>query len=213
MTGDRKLTDDELFDVIAEQAIDDEAERLAHLSDADLDAELAAAGVDPEQVNAKGAELAAQLLGSQPVQAVPQAPPPAEPAKVVHLAAARSKRRPRVWLALVAAAVAAIGGGALIVANQGPPPPPPGPTVVPAPSRPAPLLLADALRDLAHTECQLKKWDECLQHMNEAADEDPAGNQAPAVVAMRKTATDALADELRENEAKTGPLKTPVRDH
>src|ERR1019366_4270909 len=112
----------------------------------------------------KGAELAAQLLGSQPVQAVPQAPPPAEPAKVVHLAAARSKRRPRVWLP----AVAAIGGGALIVANQGPPPPPPGPTVVPAPSRPAPLLLADALRDLARAECQLQKWHECLQHLNEA---------------------------------------------
>jgi hypothetical protein len=87
------------------------------------------------------------------------------------------------------------------------------PTVPPAPSKPAPLLLADALRDLARAECQLQKWNECLQHLNEAAGEDPAGNTAPDILALRKTASDALIDQLRENEAKTGPVKPPVRDH
>ena len=215
MSRDEKKASADAWKAVEKSALHDEAVRVEKLSDAELDEELAAKNIDAQAVRERGAALAAKLMANRPAQAAPQAPPPAEPAKVASLDDARKKRRPRVWLALVAAAVAvaAIGSGALIVANQEPAPPPPVPAVPPAPSSPAPLLLADALRDLARAECQLKKWHECLQHLNEAADEDPAGNTAPDILAMRKTASDALIDQLRENEAKTGPVKPPVRDH
>jgi hypothetical protein len=103
MTGKRKLTDDELLDVIAEQAIDDEAERIAHMSDAELDAELAAAGVDPVKAHAKAEAMAARLAGAQK-----------PPATVKRFPASR-----RVAVLLAAAALLALAFVALLYLPRG----------------------------------------------------------------------------------------------
>jgi hypothetical protein len=51
----------DLFERIEQQAMNDEAERILALTDEELDAELAAAGLDPAGVRARGRALGAEL--------------------------------------------------------------------------------------------------------------------------------------------------------
>lgn len=174
-------------------AVKEEAERVAGMSDAELDANLASRGHDPQAVRARGAALAARLMQDQgkpfgsvmaPVTPVAQRPPEA-----------RRRRRPvPLWLA--AAAVVAAGAGALAyVELRTPPAPPPVPTLPPPPS-PAPtqdplLVSAADLRASAFAACKDLRWADCVADLDRAKELDPAGDGAPEVVAARRRAREA----------------------
>jgi len=178
-------------EIVAEARDDEEIERLASLSDAAVDEELASAGFDVAKERAE-AQAAVDELERGVV---------ARRAKELEAGArARSlrppsRRRPLAfWLA--AAAVAAMAAGGLVYALTHPGAPPP---VLPAPSVPsssAPaqkppseqLIAASELRKHAFAECAARNWEECLARFDEASRLDPAGDQEPAVKAARDRA-------------------------
>src|SRR4030088_3092308 len=96
MSPPNKRTPQETWDALEQMALDDEAERVVGLGDAELDQELKDAGVDPAKVRARGRELAEELQRA-PMQ--PQGPQ--EPGRVVPFRRAR-------WVALIAAAVSLV---------------------------------------------------------------------------------------------------------
>jgi hypothetical protein len=61
----KKRTDAELWTAIEDMAAEDEMERIAALSEEELDAELRADGFDPEAIGARGEALAKELLASR----------------------------------------------------------------------------------------------------------------------------------------------------
>jgi hypothetical protein len=56
---------------------------------------------------------------------------------------------------------------------------------------PTPLQRAVALRDTAFAACAAAEWKTCRDKLDEARRLDPAGDDAPAVVAARKAIDDA----------------------
>ena len=131
------------------------------------------------------------------------------------------------WLAELAA-VAAIALFTLLLwrALRGPNDQPEArPEPTPPPPRledPSPLERARALRADAFEECTRAEWRPCLDHMNEAAKLDLAGDAASEVQEVRSRANKALDDErareLRQKELEPrktvpSPLSTtPVLD-
>jgi len=65
VTNKPKRSPAEVWAALETQAIRDEGERVAALSDEELDAELAAQGIDPKAARARGAALAAELLAER----------------------------------------------------------------------------------------------------------------------------------------------------
>src|SRR5260370_13573519 len=97
MSTKRKLPPHEAWDVLEKMALHDEAERVASLSDAELDSELQEKGFDPKALRERGAALAEKLRVASAAPPVPQAP-------------AKKTLPTRVrWAALVAATMAAVG--------------------------------------------------------------------------------------------------------
>jgi DNA-directed RNA polymerase specialized sigma24 family protein len=64
------------------------------------------------------------------------------------------------------------------------------------------------LRDMARQSCQASSWDRCIELLDEAARLDPAGDQAPAIQAVRDRVAQERNDELRQEEAKPHPAPT-----
>lgn len=80
----------------------------------------------------------------------------------------------------------------------------PAPEVVPPPT-PSPVERGRAVRELALRDCQAERWQRCLDGLDEAAELDPAGDEAPDVAAARERAEEALAPDEAETMAKPGP--------
>jgi hypothetical protein len=120
MSSKKKLSPHETWDGLEKQSLADEAARVAKLSDAELNAELAAHGVDPKAIRAKGAALAESL-----------GPPRDETLEAsAWVTAPRStargpSRRRSVLLLAAALAVFAIAGGAVALGIWNKPKPPP----------------------------------------------------------------------------------------
>jgi hypothetical protein len=175
-------------------AVKEEAERVAGLSDAELDADLASRGHDPQAVRARGAALAARLMQDRgkafgsvmaPVAPAPQRVP--EP---------RRRRRPVVVLLAAAVLVAAAGALAYVELRQ-PSSPPHVPTLPPPPApapAPGPLLVSAAeLRASGLAACKDLRWADCVADLDRARELDPAGDSGPEVVAARRRAKEATS--------------------
>ncbi|HEY1695696.1 MAG TPA: hypothetical protein VGG39_26190 [Polyangiaceae bacterium] len=213
MSDDPKRSPSEAWQALEKGALRDEGERVAKLGNEELDASLAARGVDPEAARRRGAELAAKLLAQRAAGAAQPATQP--DGKVVPIAAARARRaRPAAltWLVAAAAAAAVLGGGgAAYVALNTPEPAPttPVPTVPSAPPGPPPEVLAkqeaDTLRGRAATECGATHWAACLSSLRQAGKLDPQGAAARPVARMQAKAARALLHE--ELDAKGGSVE------
>jgi hypothetical protein len=113
----------EVWEALEKESLADEAARVAKLSDAELDAELASHGLDPKALRAKGAALA-ETLGrahDEPAEssvtgAWVTAPPPPTPL--------RPSRRRSVLLLAAAVAVVGLIGGVVAAAILNKPKPP-----------------------------------------------------------------------------------------
>jgi len=162
----KKRTPEEAWKALEKIAVQDEAERVAELSDAELDAELRAEGFDPPRVRARGAAIADELMrrGARTRQKVN---PP--------------RRRRTSWtVALVAAALAAAGiAGAAILS---------------LPHRRAPTTedRAAQLRREAAEACAEALWGRCEDKLDEARALDPAGDSDPVVGALRRLAQERM---------------------
>ncbi|HEY1692769.1 MAG TPA: hypothetical protein VGG39_11440 [Polyangiaceae bacterium] len=190
-----QLEPHEVWAVVEAQADEDaahdaEMRAIAAMSDADLEAELRKLGVDPDEV-AGWAEAARDTSEARDERAtsagltVPTGGP-----GIVADRAKDSARRRRLVLALAAAGAAAAAGGYVYGTRQPEPSPPVVPTVPTATVQPAPTstaprdaVAAAALRKRASAACDAKQWRECLALLDEAAEKDPAGDDASDVQA------------------------------
>lgn len=152
--------------LLSEEQID----RVANMSDAELDAEMRRLGLNPAD-HPDVEELLEKL--------------PRAPAPVVPLAPRR--RRWPVLLAAAAALAAAVplalqmkdwlagGGGPIAQIDAG----------RPVPSASQALVRAEALRDDAERACAEALWGTCEQKLDDAQALDPGGEREPRVVRMR----------------------------
>lgn len=186
-----KRTPAQIRKEIVEDARDDEEiERLASLSDAALDEELAAGGFDVAKERAEAEAVVAELERGVVARRAKQMEADAR----VRSLRPPSRRRP-VAFWLVAAAVGTMAAGGLVYALTHPgapapaPPTPSVPSSAPTPERPSEkLIAASELRKRAFAECAASRWDECLVRFDEARQLDPAGDSAPEVKAARDNA-------------------------
>jgi hypothetical protein len=189
-----KRSSEQIGDLAMKLAAEDELARIEGLSEAELERELAADGVDLSQIPSASELLAkATAAGSAaPAPFVAVASVASAPGEVVEFAPRRSPRRAS-WVAWLAAA--AIGAGVVIagVAEapvvvawwQGPQVPPPAPTPAP-PAPPTELARAVELRQEAQRACEAQSWTTCAKHLDDARALDPAGEGGEAVRAMRE---------------------------
>jgi hypothetical protein len=94
MSAERRRPDeawDAIMKIAQEDAIAKEMDRVASLSEEDLDRELAAAGFDPEEVGREGAAFARKLLEMREREAPAAESLAAERARLVRIAARRGK--------------------------------------------------------------------------------------------------------------------------
>ncbi len=204
----------DLLRFLAEQADEDrqeEAREIARMSDEALDAELRAAGIEPEDVAKEARAIVAEREAKT---AAPKAAPAASapsPANVVPLKApARQARTSRAvvvaWLAGSAAAAATVSTVVWqqVAARNEPAPThaPTAPPVRPAPA-PDPVQLARQARDAAFAACERGEWKACEANLDLALRLDPAGDDSPAVGAARERIQ--VWRDGEERRAKQGP--------
>jgi hypothetical protein len=188
----KKLTPAQTMRAIQEEAAQDAIDEIKAMSPSEVDASLREAGVDPDEAAQRAkAAIEAALAGARvepartyqaapaPLLAVAEPPgppwgsPPAVPAptdgttngapKVASLDAARVRRsRLGIWAVIAAAAatvgVLATGGGGGVSAP-----------------RPPPEELARKERAEAFAACERKDYAACERSLDEAKDDDPAG--------------------------------------
>ncbi len=160
-----------------------EMDRIAGLTEEQIERELAAAGIDPAAARALSDRLG-RMVGPQ--TAAPPAP--------------RKRRRrgpPAVWLiagALALGGLAFLGrpGGEIAHWLDGQEP-------SARPDTPSPTWLASHvmtrasdLRDEAHADCGARRWRACFDKLEEARRLDPAGDDEPFARADWRAATAAL---------------------
>jgi hypothetical protein len=187
----KKPTSDQAWKALEKMSVDDEVDRVLGLSDAQLDAELAAGGVDPKRVRQRGDALGEQLEALIAAKAKAHAKAtnghPAAPAEPQGhsggpegVADARPKvvpfRRAR-WVALMAAT---LGGGAVVAMSVGGGVT--GSTLDPA----------NELRATASKDCAAGRWRACLDGLNQAKELDPDGDRTDAIREERRIAEAAL---------------------
>jgi hypothetical protein len=187
----RSLAD--IREALQRDALHDEAERVASLSDAELDAELHERGVDAKAARERGAALAAKLLAAR--KPAPGAPVGASlfQSNVVDLAARRARAAVATALSFAAAAAAAvmtIAGVGGIAARV-------DPSALPALSTQPPddsaRREAEALRAAALHACQVHSFGQCRDGLDEASKLDPEGDYLPAVQRAREQARHGIA--------------------
>jgi hypothetical protein len=161
-----KRTDSELWDALEEDAIDDEMEAVLAKTPEERRRDLREAGFDLEKVHAQADALVAE---------------PARPAKVVVL----RPWRKRVAIALSTAAALAAGIGVMVQMST--------PVIVGHGRPDDPPVRAEALRRDARDACGARRWPICLDRLNQARALDPAGDEAPEIQALRRSAGDPAA--------------------
>jgi len=161
MSTKRKLPPHEAWDVLEKMALHDEAERVASLSEAELDRELQEKGFDPKALRERGTALAEKLRAAS-------AAPPAAQAPVKKTLPTRVR-----WAALAAATMAAVGAAVAI------------PTAVTTVGKGAPQHALELRRE-ALGACQEARWLECQQGLDAARKLDPEGEERPEVRAARE---------------------------
>jgi hypothetical protein len=181
-----KRTPAEAWRALQDWAHDDEIDRVAALSDAELDSELRELGADPDAVRAEGEPWRERAM------AAARQPPPKPP--VVPRAPAR-RTRWEVWLAAatlgaVVVTFVAMNGAAIVARFKGTDDIRPDEGGL-APSNEVARGRAQKLRDEADEACERKFWGACEARLDEANKLDPAGETHERVQRMRKMVDDA----------------------
>jgi hypothetical protein len=182
----RSATD--LWDALNDATVDAELERVLAMTPEERRRELVATGVDLDQVRARADAVVASIPG---VPADASSPAVAHPPPVT-LAPHRASRATGVPLKrlrptiVVSLGLAAAAGLALVIATASMP----APVVGPQPPTHTPASRAESLRRDAREACGKRTWQTCLDKLDQARTIDPAGDEAPAVQALRRSAWD-----------------------
>ena len=184
MSTKKELAPHEAWDRLESMALEDEAQRVAALSDAELDDELAKKGFDAKALRERGAALAAKLAAGSAARPDERAQAP----RVLDGVRASQAHPRRRWVVSLAAASVAVAAGAVAV-----------PTVVmPLAQRlgiappeqvaaePSAKDRAGELRRGAGVACHEGRWVECSKALDEAKALDPDGEEAAEVKALRR---------------------------
>jgi hypothetical protein len=185
-----KRSPQEILAALEEEDIADEVDRVARLSGADVDRELAHAGLDPSVVRAganevferamrKRAEALAKASGAEPSAGGSSGSDIPRSRVVVALPRGVRRgawRRPAVWTA-AAAAAATIG---VFVATNAPE------IVGKGNGAHVDHDRAESLRQEATKACALSLWTTCAAQLDEARKLDPAGESEPSVKKLRE---------------------------
>jgi hypothetical protein len=224
---------EELWQALLDFAADEDIEEIMAMTDAMLNDELRAAGIDPIAAGKQGVTVVNRaLVGEEPTgdELAPTSarnpfstrpPPPlvaeavpAEEPPVSLLAFRRADDEApasrRVFY--VAGLLVAAASAAFFLLRQPEPHDDPGPdpiaSVTPEESAPLPLLpeksAAATLRGEADKQCGAHDWAACLTSLDHAKDLDPAGDTAPAVAKERAEAKAGIAGASKAPEGK-GP--------
>ena len=185
-------------------AADPEADRILALRPDEVRRELAVAGIDPNETQARADRLAAEVARTAAPQPIPlQGPIPLHGAKP---APARGPRPTPAALWMLAAAFAAVLLSSWRFAGEAIArwvhPEPPAPTILP--DTPSPSMVAEArakkrareLREGAHAKCASADWEACTHDLDEAAALDPTGDAESTVQSDRAAARAARLKEL-----------------
>jgi hypothetical protein len=190
MSRNTKPTPEELFELLEEQAADDEAERILALSNEELDAELRVEGFDPAAVRRKGREIGERALAAggaregrtEGVGWVPAQPPPST---------ASSAGLRWAWLAPAAVVAVFVGAVPLVVARWNKLHEPPvgmgAAPIATGSSAESP----QRVRERGLAACDRQRWQECLDGLGAARDRDPAGDKDARVQAAWRAALEA----------------------
>jgi hypothetical protein len=158
-----KRTDSELWAALDEATLDAELEAASELTPDEVEQDLIEAGYNIDELHAQADAFFASL-----------------PARIA--VSASTPRRRRSYAIPVGLALAA--SVALTIRFATPPPP------VGSPPRDAPAAeRAAAFRHDARDACNAHRWATCLDKLNDARTLDPAGDEAPDIEALRKTAS------------------------
>jgi hypothetical protein len=174
---------EEILKILEDQALEDEIEEVAKMSDAQLDDALRVAGIAPNAVRAAGREIGTQATRGAPQQAPPEAwvsAPPTAPSRSVG-----AWWRVPLAAALAAAAIAATIYAAGHMGQRDASPIEIGPDG----SSTAP---AERIRVSALEACDRGQWQECVDGLSVARSLDPAGDADPRVQAAWRAARAAL---------------------
>jgi len=194
-----KPTPEEIWSALENEALEDEElERAASMSTEDALKEIAAAGGDAERVKADARAVRAKLEHE-----VADWQKDERRVSRARMRSLRTRRRRPVVLWLAAAAVGvSIGGGLLYTRLMHPHPDAPVPPPSAAPSTPppppesaAPLIAPAELRRQAFDACAAGRWAECLSLLDEAREQDPAGDADAHVQSARRQAASHLGDK------------------
>jgi hypothetical protein len=172
-----KLPPHEAWDAIEDMVLDDEAERVAKMSRAELDRDLAAKGLDPKAVRARGEALVARLTAAKSGE---QAPASSPSPNVVPLRPARrtSLSDYSMWAAIAASILAVVGGfTAQQISNAHHKEDHPTPWDA-GPQEHAGRREAAAIRDRAITLCEQGDRRRCESLLDSAKALDPEGERA-----------------------------------
>jgi hypothetical protein len=188
MTRPKKLRADQAIDEFLEGAsADEELERIASMSDAGVDGELAKLGLDPERVRANGQDIAALAeKGPPPSGVAPAQPQDGGGAKAIPL-----RRSVTLWLVAAAILVLVVSAGAVVAGlfrhetPNLPEQPQLPPTSVPE-QLPENLAAAATLRNQAKGACAAEDWKTCAERLDAAKIKDPEGDGTPEILKMRQ---------------------------
>jgi hypothetical protein len=194
----------EVWRKLVAEAGEEDIELVASLGVEDVERELAAYGFDVAAERGKGEAFLAELAGEP--EASGQRPVTAAHA-VENVRAARRfdderRRRPGAMAFVIATVAAAAAGGVVYeLTHRAPEPPGPSPSPSPSPIAPSPVeapqrdLVAADLRRKAAASCDVKRWAECLEWLDEAKKVDPAGDEAPEARGLRERAMRGVGEK------------------
>lgn len=194
-----KRTDREVWAALEDDALDAEMEAVLAMTPEERRRELEAAGFDLDKVRAQADAVGAELAppaGAKPeppaaaepgphARAEPEPPARAEPVQPARVTVLRPTWRRMAVIAPVGLALAA--GIAVVVS----------PYVTEQrvsahrPDDPS-LVRARALRQEARDDCDARRWEACVQKLDDARALDPEGDGAEDVQSARRIARDAL---------------------
>jgi len=169
------------------------------MSEEELDRELRAEGMDPEELAREAEVLLARLHAVEPSLPHVARAEPAEPPLPARVLVARPRRR--FPLDAAAAGLVAAGVTVAVLAHRDPPRPHHG---TPETSR---LELATTLRSEASEAYARGAYRECLEKLDQAGAVDPEGESSAEVVGLRADALKALSPVTSVPPADAGRTK------
>jgi hypothetical protein len=199
-TEPRPRTASEVWQMLVDEAGEDEVERAANMSVEDVERELAAMGFDVAAERAKAEDFLEALERGEDVGALEGD----DEGKRSHVrakpggGASAGKRKGLGGRAvlLAAAATVAVGGAAYAALHKhAPAPPSPAPSPTPSPD----MVAAAELRKKASDALEQKNWLDCLTLLDDARAKDPAGDAQPEVVRTRRQAEEGLRGQHKDD--------------